>query len=72
MNIALWIVQVLLALMFITVGRAHAFSQDQMKTRPGLGWVADVPKPLMTFIGVSEIAGGLGVVLPMLSVFCHG
>ncbi|NOU97419.1 hypothetical protein GC093_29940 [Paenibacillus sp. LMG 31456] len=62
MNIALWIVQGLLALMFITAGTMKAFQYEKAKT--SLPWVKDSSKGLVTFIGVSELLGGLGLILP--------
>jgi uncharacterized membrane protein YphA (DoxX/SURF4 family) len=65
MNIALWIVQVVLALMFLFAGITKAFRYDQAKAT--LPWVKDVPRGLTTFIGVSELLGGLGLLLPALT-----
>ena len=64
MNIILWILQILLALAFIGVGYIHAFDSERAKSRPNLQWIGALPKGLLTFIGVSEILGGLGVILP--------
>lgn len=62
MNIALWIVQILLGLMFIMVGSMKAFSYE--KAKASLPWVKDSPKGLVTFIGVAELLGGIGLILP--------
>lgn len=67
MNIALWIVQGLLAMTFLGVGFNHAFRLENMKSMPGMGWIGRVPKGLMTFIGFAEMAGGIGVLLPALT-----
>jgi uncharacterized membrane protein len=69
MNVALWIVQVLLALAFLLVGVNHAFRVEQTiaQGRPGMMWVAAVPRWLMTFIGVCEILGAVGQILPPLT-----
>jgi uncharacterized membrane protein YphA (DoxX/SURF4 family) len=64
MNIILWILQILLALAFIMVGYTHGFNSEQAKSRQGMQWLGEVPKGLLTFIGVSEILGGLGLILP--------
>ena len=63
MNIALWIVQAILAIAFVLAGSMKTFLPigdlaDQMI------WVADVPELLVRFIGVAEIAGALGLILP--------
>jgi uncharacterized membrane protein YphA (DoxX/SURF4 family) len=53
--------------MFISAGFGHAFNADKMKQSPGMQWIGAIPKPLFTAIGLLEIAGGLGAVLPMLA-----
>lgn len=63
MNIALWIVQILLGLMFLMAGSMKAF--NYAKARESLPWVKDVPKELVTFIGIAELLGGIGFILPI-------
>lgn len=65
MNIALWIVQVILSAMFLMAGVMKAFQYERAKA--SLPWVKDVPQGLTTFIGVSELLGGLGLILPALT-----
>jgi uncharacterized membrane protein YphA (DoxX/SURF4 family) len=65
MNIALWIVQVLLGAMFVYSGVLKAFQYERAKA--SLVWVKDVPRVLVTIIGISELLGGLGLALPSLS-----
>lgn len=65
MNIALWIVQVLLGAMFVYAGVMKAFQYERAKA--SLPWVKDVPRGLVTFIGISELLGGLGLVLPAIT-----
>lgn len=62
MNIALWIAQGVLALAFIMAGSMKAFQYE--KAKAGMPWVKDSSKGLVTFIGVSELLGGLGLILP--------
>src|SRR3954447_15954527 len=64
-NIALWIVQVLLAGMFGMAGVMKAFQYERAKAT--LPWVKDVSRGLVTFIGVSELLGGVGLLLPALT-----
>jgi uncharacterized membrane protein YphA (DoxX/SURF4 family) len=64
MNIALWIVQVLLALAFGMIGGMKLFgSLEEMATNPGAEWVLEMPW-LVRFIGLSEVAGAIGLILP--------
>lgn len=64
-NIALWAVQVLLGLMFLMAGAMKA-SQSIETMAESLPWVTDVSAGLVRFIGVSELLGGLGLLLPSL------
>ncbi len=62
MNIALWIVQALLALLFLFAGGSKfVMSIEEMtKQMPSMpGW-------FLHFIGVVEILGALGLILPAL------
>ncbi len=65
MNIALWIVQVMLGAMFIFAGVTKAFRYGHAHAT--LPWVKDVPRGMTTFIGISELLGGLGLVLPAIT-----
>lgn len=62
MNIALWIVQGIAAIGFIYSGWLKAFQYNQAKA--SWGWVQDVPRTLVAFIGCAEIIGALGIILP--------
>jgi uncharacterized membrane protein YphA (DoxX/SURF4 family) len=67
MNIALWIVQVLLALAFGMIGGMKLFgSLEEMAKNPGAEWILEMPW-LVRFIGLSEVAGALGLILPAAS-----
>ena len=66
MNIALWVVQVLLALVFLAVGTLKA-TQPILRLSMRITWTKDVPTPLVRFIGVAEILGALGLILPALT-----
>ena len=62
MNIALWIAQILLGLMFLMAGSTKAFAYE--KAKASLPWVKDYPKSLVTFIGVAELLGAIGMIVP--------
>ncbi|MCK0469839.1 DoxX family protein [Halalkalibacter sp. APA_J-10(15)] len=62
MNIALWIVQGLAALGFVYSGWLKAFQYE--KAKASWGWVKDVPKTFVAFIGVAELVGAFGLILP--------
>src|ERR1700689_5725545 len=58
MHIALWLVQILLAILFLMTGAMKAFMplDEVAKT---MRWVPDVPAGLVRFIGLVELAGAL-------------
>ena len=61
MNVALWLLQVLLAALFLTTGWLKVFNYEKAKQQAG----QDSPtKGLTAFIGLSEMAGALGLVIP--------
>jgi len=62
MNIAIWIIQGLAALGFIYSGWLKAFQYEQAKA--SWGWVKEVPKGFVLFIGLAELLGAIGVILP--------
>jgi uncharacterized membrane protein YphA (DoxX/SURF4 family) len=60
---ALWVLQGLLAVVFAVVGWAKvAKSGAALQSR--LDWTSDVPLPLLRCIGVCEVLGAVGVLLP--------
>jgi putative oxidoreductase len=65
LNIALWVLQSLLAAMFLMAGSSKTF-QAINELANMLPWVTQVPEGLVRFIGASELLGGLGLLLPSL------
>jgi uncharacterized membrane protein YphA (DoxX/SURF4 family) len=63
MNLLLWILQGLLAAMFLMAGIMKS-TQPREKLIKQLPWVNDVSTPLVRFIGIAELAGALGLILP--------
>lgn len=62
MNIALWIIQGLLALMFIGAGANKLPYEKAKKSHP---WASDYSKGYVEFIGITEVLGGIGLILPL-------
>jgi len=63
LRVGLWVVQVLLALVFGASGIMKlAVPYEQLLTQGA--WVEHVPAGLVKFIGVAELAGALGLILP--------
>ncbi len=65
LHITLWIAQVLLAAMFLMSGFMK-LSQPIDQLSKMLPWAAQVPEALVRFIGVAEVLGALGLILPSL------
>lgn len=65
MNTVLWIVQSLLAITFLMAGVLHGFLRETAKEI--LKWPAEAAPSLLIFIGVSEILGAVGLILPALT-----
>ena len=62
--IALWSVQVLLAALFLMTGGMKLFlSPEQLAAKGGR---LPIPMALVRFIGVSELLGAIGLILPSL------
>ncbi|MDG9688577.1 DoxX family protein [Streptomyces mutabilis] len=66
MNIAYWIVAGLLALFYFYAGTLKVIrSRDQL--RPMMAWVERMPLPALRALGVVEILGATGLMLPPLT-----
>lgn len=65
MNIVLWILQVFLGVSFVIGGYLHGFQIEQARTQ--MAWMTAVPDNLLLFIGVCEILGGIGLILPAVT-----
>lgn len=63
MNIALWIAQALLALVFLGAGFMKA-SQPKEKLEAAMPWTASFPLAGVRAIGVAEVLGAIGLILP--------
>ena len=65
MNIALWIAQYFWRWRFFTAGSVHAFRYQRIKDR--MKWMNDFSRRWVTFIGICEILGALGLILPAVT-----
>ena len=59
----LWILQIVLAVVFLAVGSAK-LSQPKEKLAGNMKWVDDFSGRSVKYIGAAEILGAIGVVLP--------
>ncbi len=66
MTYALWIVQILVALVFLLGGLVH-LTQPIEGLAASMGWPGALPVVLVRGIGLAEILGALGLTLPALT-----
>lgn len=66
-NIGLWVVQALLAAIFLMAGATKLMSGSAELVAMGMGWAENAPMLLIKFIGFAEIAGALGMILPSVT-----
>lgn len=65
LHILLWIFQVLLGAMFLVAGFSKTFAPIE-KLAENMPWVNDFSPAMVRFIGIAELSGGLGLILPSL------
>jgi uncharacterized membrane protein YphA (DoxX/SURF4 family) len=66
MNIFLWVVQGLLAVLFLTSGASKLLrSKEQLSAQ--MHWVEDFPPAVIKLIGLVEVLGAVGLILPALT-----
>ena len=67
MNIALWVIQVLLAGMYGMAGSMKTFQPDKVRTNPQMTWAHDKQDGYIRFVGISELLGAVGLIIPALT-----
>jgi uncharacterized membrane protein YphA (DoxX/SURF4 family) len=66
MNTLLWTLQIVLALVFAVAGSVKLIQpRDQLAKTLG-GWVDDFPTPLLKPLGLAELLGAAGLIVPPL------
>lgn len=63
-NIGLWVAQAALAAMFLMAGGTKLTSAPADMVAMGMLWAENAPVLLIRFIGVAEVLGGIGLILP--------
>ena len=65
MNLALWIVAGLLAVVYLLSGAGKLIvPKEKLATAPGGGWVEDFSAGSVKAIGALEVLGAVGLILP--------
>ena len=73
MNVALWILQSVLAVVFGAVGLMHLVrSKAAFDADPNFRWTRTMSETTIKSIGVAELAGALGLVVPAAVGFLLG
>jgi uncharacterized membrane protein YphA (DoxX/SURF4 family) len=62
-NVALWIIQIVLAAAFLIAGTTKVLT-PKGKLRERMAWVDDFSQTSVRLIGTAEILGALGLILP--------
>lgn len=65
-NVAYWIVAGVLALFYLYAGGMKVF-RSRARLRPMMAWVDDMPMPAVRTIGLLEVLGAIGLILPPLT-----
>ena len=64
MNIAIWVIQGILALMFGMAGVMKS-TQAKEKLEPKMPWMKEYSAGMVKFVGVSELLGAIGLIVPL-------
>ncbi|WP_217170127.1 DoxX family protein [Streptomyces sp. AC512_CC834] len=66
MNVAYWIVAALLAAFYLYGGGLKVI-RDRDRLRPMMAWVDSMPMPAVRAVGLVEVLGAAGLLLPPLT-----
>ena len=66
METAYWIVAGLLALAYLAAGAQKATRSQTKLAEAGMVWAGDFPLPAVRLIGIIELLGAVGLILPPL------
>ena len=66
MNTLLWVLQFLMAVTFLIPGIYKLIFSEEKLVAKGMTGAEGLSLPLIRFIGISEILGAIGIILPML------
>jgi uncharacterized membrane protein YphA (DoxX/SURF4 family) len=67
MNLALWIVAIVLAVAFAASGLMKQFVPKDKLVTSGQGWAQDFSPTTIRLIGLAEILGAVGLILPAVT-----
>jgi hypothetical protein len=64
LNVAIWIIQIILGIKFITVSYMHSLGQTQPTMQQAIQKMGKLSQPLLYIIAVCTFIGSLGLILP--------
>ena len=64
MSVVLWIINILLAVVFTVAGLSKVTRPMSALIAMGMAWVEDSSQKMVRSIGVLELAGAVGLILP--------
>lgn len=67
MIIALWVVNIVLGLLFLAAGAMKAVRSKEALAANGMAWTEDFAAPSVRLIGIAEVVGALGLILPVVT-----
>jgi uncharacterized membrane protein len=67
MDFIWWTGQVVLALAFFGAGVTHSVGYENASLRPGMVWMKDLGPRLVRPIGILEILGAIGLIVPSVT-----
>ncbi len=67
MLIALWIVNALLALVFLAAGLNKVARPREVLAQSGMAWALDLSGGSVKAIGALEVVGAIGLIVPLLT-----
>jgi uncharacterized membrane protein YphA (DoxX/SURF4 family) len=66
MDILIWVLQVMLVFVFLFSGITKStYSKEELLAKPQIG-IDGLPIVLIRFIGIAEVIGAMGLIIPML------
>jgi hypothetical protein len=64
MNVALWIIQIILGIKLMTVSYTHGFRQSQPAMQEAMQKIGKFSQPILYFIAICTVIGSIGLILP--------
>ena len=65
MTIALWIINIILALVFLAAGGNKLAKSAEALAAAGMTWTAHAPSGVVKLVGALEVLGAIGLIAPL-------